>query len=104
MESERYGHMVVTDWKRIIYRMLELAKRWGPYFLGAFAVLAVGGCAPLYYLNGKSYQLPLSITLWTLSFICLIIATIAFVYDVKDARRKDKKEEASKHPKVRFLC
>jgi hypothetical protein len=45
--------MYFINWKRIIYRMFELARRFWSIYIPAFAVFAVGGCAPLYYFDGK---------------------------------------------------
>jgi|WetSurMetagenome_2_1015567.scaffolds.fasta_scaffold121874_3 hypothetical protein len=74
--------------------MLELVRRIWITFLSVFAVLAVGGCAPLYYLDGKKYQLLLSIVLWSLALICLVVAIIALTNDIKDTRKKDKEAKA----------
>ena len=93
---------MLINWKRIIHRVLELARRLWQIFVPAFAILAVGGCAPLYYLDGKWYQLLVSITLWFLALICLIIAVIALTYDIKDTRRKDY-EEKHREVNIHFL-
>ncbi len=82
--------MFFINWKRIIYRMLELAKRWGPYFLGA----SVGWTGLGFGCLIQHWQILASI-LFVLASICLIITIIAFIYDIKDARQKDYKK---KHP------
>ena len=74
--------------------MLELSRQLWQIFAPSFAVLAVGGCAPLYYLDGKSYQLLISIILWSLSFVFLIVAAIALAYDIKDTLKKHKAARA----------
>jgi membrane protein YdbS with pleckstrin-like domain len=85
--------VLFNNWKRIIRRMLELARRLWSICIPAFAVLAVGGCAPLYYLDGKWYQLLVSILLWFLALMCLILAVITLTYDFKITRRKCYKEK-----------
>ena len=82
-------------WKRTIERMLELAKRWGPYFLGAF-VASLGLSLQAYiFLDGKCYQFTLIATFMVIAVLCLAMAAIAFVYDFREARRKDYEQ---KHP------
>ncbi len=83
--------------KRIIRRVKEIARTIWTVCFSTFAVLTVGGCAPLYYLNGKSYQFLLSIIIWILALICLVIAVIAFIYDFKTTWQKDKQAKAPKH-------
>jgi uncharacterized membrane protein len=78
--------------------MLELARRLWSICIPAFAVLAVGGCAPLYFLDGKSYQLFLSIILWFLALICLVIAIATLNYDFRVTWRKHQKEQIPTNP------
>jgi hypothetical protein len=78
--------------------MFELARRFWSIYIPAFAVFAVGGCAPLYYLDGKWYQVLISITLWTLALFCLIISIITLNYDFRVTWRRHKKEQIPKEP------
>ena len=84
--------MKMIRWKRIIKRMLELAKRWGPYFFSAFVALVIGIVPALILLNNPA---PLVTMLAVLAVICLIATIIALYYDIKGARKKDYEE---KHP------
>lgn len=75
-----------------IRRMLELYKRAWQVFFPLFAVfigLALNGWIFL-----KNYHVPITIILLFFALICLVIGIITFVYDIRDARRKDKKAKA----------
>jgi hypothetical protein len=74
--------------------MLELARRLWSIFIPAFAVLTVGGFAPFYYLEGDSYKLLIAIILWSLAFVCLVIAVIALWYDIADTIKKHREANA----------
>jgi hypothetical protein len=80
------GRLGRIKW-RIIRLMIEISRRIWSICFPAFAVLAVGGCTPL-YVSGFEYQLQVAIPLWVLSFICLVVAIIAFRYDFKITYRK----------------
>jgi membrane protein YdbS with pleckstrin-like domain len=95
--------VLFTNLKRIIRRMLEFARRLWSICIPAFAVLVVGGCAPLYYLDGKWYQLLVSIIVWFLALICLIIAIITLNYDFRITWQKYYKEKHRPPPEIRFL-
>jgi hypothetical protein len=81
--------------KHIIWHMIDFAKRWGPQFLLAFAALTVGSASIPIWLHGE-WQVLASILLGILSFICLVSTCIALVYDIKEARRKDKEAKKEK--------
>ncbi len=77
--------------KCIIQHMLEIYKRsWQVFFslFGIFLLLALQS-----YIFLEDYQIPVTITLLILAVICLIIGIIAFVYDIKDGRQKDKERK-----------
>ena len=69
--------------------MLDIARRWGPYFLGAFAILLGLILQALIFLNEKSYQFILIIVFAVFALICLTMTVIALTYDIKDVRKKD---------------
>ncbi len=75
--------------------MLDLSKRWGPYFLGAFVVLLGGALQTWIFF--KDYRVLATVILLILAMFCLMATILALVYDIKDARRKDKK---AKEPSV----
>jgi uncharacterized membrane protein len=83
--------------------MLEFARRLWSICIPAFAVLAVGGCAPLYYLDGKWYQYLVSIILWFLALTCLIIVIITLTYDLRVTWRKYYKEKHRPPPGIDFV-
>ena len=73
--------------------MLEFAKRWGPTFFTAFIASSLALIPILIYLDSKSY-LKLVLIFWGfLVLVTLTMAVIALVYDIKDARRRDKEEK-----------
>lgn len=77
----------------IIPRMLELCKRWGPYFFSAFIVLVTCIVSTLILLKNP---IPIIVPLSFLAIICLIASITALYYDIKDACRKDKETKAAK--------
>ena len=83
--------------RRIIIRMLEFAKRWGPYFLGAFVVLLGGAIQTWIFF--KDYRVLATVILLILSVFCFIATIVALVYDFRNARKKDKKEYDRTHGK-----
>jgi len=76
--------------------MLELHKRCWQVFFPLFAVFLLGGLQVFYYLGEYKYQELIIVVLFILAVICLIIGINAFVYDIKDARRKEREYEAKK--------
>ena len=90
--------------RRIISPMIDFAKRWGPYFLTAFVVLL--GLALQAIIQNWSflddYRTTTTIILFILAMTCLLITIIALIYDVKDARRKDRetKNSSNEWPKA----
>lgn len=75
--------------------MLEVYKRSWQVFFPLFGAFVLGAIQT--YIFFKDPQIAVTIILLILAAICLIIGIIAFVYDIKDALRKDreKKREAS---------
>ena len=76
--------------------MLELYKRCWQVFLSLFAIFLVGGLQAFYFLDEYKYQWVVIAILLILAVICLIIGITAFVYAIKDARRKDRESKAAK--------
>jgi len=72
--------------------MLELYKRCWQIFIPAFVGLS--GLAVTTWILFDDYRIPVTIILLILASVCLVIGIIAFVYDIKDARRKDKEAKA----------
>lgn len=84
--------------KHIIGRMSDLAKRWGPAFFVTFPVLLGLSLTALYlYLKDFNlYQYIIFILLAALALFCLTLAIMALIYDIKEARRKDRDFDAAK--------
>ena len=76
--------------------MLDLYKRCWQVFLPLFALFLVGGLQAFYYLDEYKYQWVVIAILLILAVICLIIGITAFVYAIRDARRKDRESKAAK--------
>ncbi len=67
--------------------MLEVARRWGPYFLGAFVVLVGLVIQTWMYLHDN--RIVAILILCILAFVCLIMTIIALIFDIKMGWRKD---------------
>jgi len=74
--------------KRIIQHMLEVYKRALQVFFPLFGLFLLGAVQT--YIFMEDYRIPVTIILLILAMISLIIATITFIYHIKDARRNDK--------------
>ncbi len=79
--------------KRIIQRMIEFAKRWGPIFFTMFGTGIVAIASAIAFL--KDYRASVIILLSIFTGVCAILSGIALFYDIKDARKEDYKK---KHP------
>ena len=93
--KKRFSHNSI--W-RIMHRMLELYKRSWQVFFPLFAVFICASVQLLIYfpswLSLKDYKIIILFILLFFALICLVIGIITFVYDIRDARRKDKKAKA----------
>lgn len=76
----------------IIFRMIELYKRCWQVFFPLFGLFTLGSLQSYIYLflEGRPYGCLISIILAVMAVICLLIGIIAFIFDVKDSRRKDR--------------
>jgi len=74
--------------------MLDIYKRCWQAFFPLFAVFLLGALQSYIFL--EDYQIPVTITLLILAVICLIIGITAFVFAIKDGRRKDRESKAVK--------
>lgn len=101
LDSGFEGHGKMETWfpaffMCIIRNMIELYKRCWQVFLPLFAIFLIGILQVFYYLDEYKYQGVVIAILLILAVICLIIGITAFVYAIKDARRKDRESKAAK--------
>jgi len=82
--------------------MQEFSKRCWQVFFPLFVAFLLGSLQSLLWLNDKWYQNLVSISLASLALVSLVIAITAFVYDIRDIRKKDK-ERKNLHPNIRYL-
>ena len=76
----------------IIQRMRDFARRVWSICLSLFGVFLIGSLQALIFLNDKSYQFLVSISLIILALICLVIGVVMLIYDFKTTRRKDSQQ------------
>ena len=94
-------NIVIPYFWCIIRRMLELYKRTWQVFFPVFAALLLGAVGNIIWLNDKWYMPLIAIVLGILALIFLVMATMGYIYDYRDARRKDKENEAAQiHKKL----
>jgi len=82
----------VIRWKRIVCRVVEFSKRWGPYFFSGFVGSVVGIVPALIWL-ANSLRILIVAILGILAVISCVATIIALYYDVKDARKRDSIEK-----------
>ena len=82
----------------IIQHMLEVYKRSWQVFFPLFGVFLLGAVQTYIFL--EDYQIPITITLLILAMICIIIGIIVFVYDIKNAHRRDKERKRDEDRKA----
>ncbi len=78
----------MIDWKRIIGRMVEIARRLWITFFSVFGALIIGGIQVLCFYNGKYLYFWL-IPILILALISLGIAITMLIYDIKQTWRKE---------------
>ncbi|MFC2072018.1 hypothetical protein ACFLUU_04790 [Chloroflexota bacterium] len=83
--------------ERIIRRMKEIARTMWTVCYSLFGVFIIGGVQALIFLDGKSYQGLVLISLAILALVCLIIALYTSSYDIITTFRRHRRLKTLRH-------